>query len=70
MCRPVAFANLRRMIDSKHPNRWFNSNPQAIPNHGKRHTTWQRDVPKDWRSGLARHEDTAEPGHHQDDAEA
>ncbi|MCC6831239.1 MAG: hypothetical protein IT200_07820 [Thermoleophilia bacterium] len=40
------------MVDSKYPNRWFGSNPQAIPNHGKKLTPWDKELPKDWRSAL------------------
>ncbi|MFN8123649.1 MAG: hypothetical protein U0237_14595 [Thermoleophilia bacterium] len=40
------------MVDSKYPNRWFGSNPQAIPNHGKKLTPWDSELPKDWRSAL------------------
>ncbi len=40
------------MVDSRFPNRWFGSNPQAIPNHGKKLTEWERELPKDWRSAL------------------
>jgi hypothetical protein len=40
------------MVDTRHPNRWFGSNPQAIPNQGRRLSSWTRDVPKDWRVAL------------------
>ncbi|HWH15934.1 MAG TPA: hypothetical protein VNT51_14430 [Miltoncostaeaceae bacterium] len=40
------------MVESRHPNRWFGSNPQAIPNQGRRLSTWSREVPKDWRVAL------------------
>lgn len=40
------------MVDTRYPNRWFGSNPQAIPNHGKQLHPWGDDVPKDWRSAL------------------
>lgn len=40
------------MVESRYPNRWFGSNPQAIPNHGKKLSPWERELPKDWRSAL------------------
>ena len=40
------------MIESRYPNRWFGSNPQAITNQGKKLTAFDRKVPKDWRSAL------------------
>ncbi len=40
------------MVDSRYPNRWFGSNPQAIPNHGKQLTPFDKELPKDWRSAL------------------
>jgi len=53
------------MVDSRYPNRWFGSNPQAIPNHGKKLTEWNRELPKDWRSALELDPDaTAAKGEH------
>ncbi|MFN8109304.1 MAG: hypothetical protein U0Y82_05590 [Thermoleophilia bacterium] len=40
------------MIESQHPNRWFGSNPQAIPNHGRKLSPWHRELHKDWRAAL------------------
>jgi len=40
------------MVESRYPNRWFGSNPQAIPNQGRKLSTWTREVPKDWRVAL------------------
>jgi len=40
------------MIDSRYPNRWFGSNPQAISSQGKQLSAFNREVPKDWRSAL------------------
>jgi hypothetical protein len=40
------------MIESRYPNRWFGSNPQAVTNQGKKLTAFDREVPKDWRSAL------------------
>jgi len=40
------------MIETRYPNRWFGSNPQAITNQGKKLTAFHREVPKDWRSAL------------------
>ncbi len=49
------------MPETRYPNRWFGSNPQAIPNHGKQLYPWSRDVPKDWRSALEHHKDEPAP---------
>ncbi|MCB0880773.1 MAG: hypothetical protein KDC33_00940 [Thermoleophilia bacterium] len=49
------------MVDTRFPNRWFASNPQAIPNHGKQLHPWSDDLPKDWRSALQEHEHKPEP---------
>lgn len=43
------------MTDTRFPNRWFGSNPQAIPNHGKQLHPFSRDLPKDWRAAFADH---------------
>jgi hypothetical protein len=43
---------MRRMIETRYPNRWFGSNPQAITNQGKKLTAFDREVPTDWRSAL------------------
>jgi len=40
------------MIETRYPNRWFGSNPQAIANQGRKLTEFDREVPKDWRSAL------------------
>jgi hypothetical protein len=40
------------MTETRHPNRWFGSNPQAVPNQGKKLSAFSRDLPKDWRSAL------------------
>lgn len=40
------------MVDTRFPNRWFGSNPQAIPNHGKQLHPWSKELPKDWRSAF------------------
>ncbi len=40
------------MIETRYPNRWFGSNPQAVTNQGKKLTAFNREVPKDWRSAL------------------
>ena len=47
------------MIDSRSPNRWFGSNPQAIPNQGKKLSAFDRELPKDWRAALGLDEDAA-----------
>jgi hypothetical protein len=40
------------MIETRYPNRWFGSNPQAITSQGKKLTAFARQVPKDWRAAL------------------
>ncbi len=40
------------MIETRFPNRWFGSNPQAITSQGKKLTAFDREVPRDWRSAL------------------
>ncbi len=40
------------MTETRYPNRWFGSNPQAISSQGKRLSAFPRDIPKDWRSAL------------------
>jgi len=40
------------MIDTRFPNRWFGSNPQAITSQGKKLSAFSRELPKDWRSAL------------------
>jgi hypothetical protein len=40
------------MVESRHPNRWFGSNPQALSNHGKKLSPWERELPKNWREAL------------------
>jgi len=40
------------MTETRYPNRWFGSNPQAIANQGKKLTGFTRELPKDWRSAL------------------
>jgi len=47
-----ASGTMRAMIESRYPNRWFGSNPQAVTNQGKKLTAFDRDVPKDWRTAL------------------
>lgn len=44
--------NILCMIESRYPNRWFGSNPQAIANQGKKLSAFDRSVPKTWRSAL------------------
>jgi hypothetical protein len=56
------------MIDSRYPNRWFGSNPQAISNQGKKLSAFDRELPKDWRTALGLSED-AESGAEQAAAE-
>ena len=40
------------MTETRFPNRWFGSNPQAISSQGKKLSAFPRDLPKDWRSAL------------------
>lgn len=40
------------MVETRFPNRWFGSNPQAISNHGKKLSGFSKELPKDWRSAL------------------
>jgi hypothetical protein len=47
------------MTETRYPNRWFGSNPQAISSQGKKLSAFQRDLPKDWRSALGLHDDGA-----------
>jgi len=42
----------RRMVETRYPNRWFASTPQAITNQGKKLTVFIREIPTDWRSAL------------------
>ena len=47
------------MTETRFPNRWFGSNPQAISSQGKKLSAFQRDLPKDWRSALGVNEPAA-----------
>jgi hypothetical protein len=50
------------MIETRYPNRWFGSNPQALTGNGKQLHAFSRDVPKDWRSALGvSADDAADP---------
>jgi len=49
------------MTETRHPNRWFGSNPQAVPSQGKKLSAFPRDVPKDWRSALGLSEQGVSP---------
>ncbi len=48
----TAIATIPPMIETRYPNRWFGSNPQALTGNGKQLHAFSRDVPKDWRSAL------------------
>ena len=43
---------MRGMTETRYPNRWFGSNPQATSSQGKKLSAFQRDLPKDWRAAL------------------
>lgn len=40
------------MLKSKNPNRFFNVNPQAIPNQGRNLDGFSKELPKNWRAAL------------------
>jgi hypothetical protein len=43
---------MRFMTETRCPNRWFGSNPQAISSQGRKLSAFPHDLPKDWRSAL------------------
>jgi hypothetical protein len=40
------------MVESRYPNRFFGSNPQAMTGSGRQLTPFHKELPKDWRSAL------------------
>jgi len=47
------------MTETRYPNRWFGSNPQAISSQGKKLSAFPHDLPKDWRSALGLGDDAS-----------
>lgn len=47
------------MTETRYPNRWFGSNPQAIASQGKKLSAFPRELPTDWRQALGLDEDEA-----------
>lgn len=40
------------MLKSRNPNRFFNVNPQAVPNQGRNLDGFSKELPKNWRAAL------------------